>query len=228
VLTKFCQLYVEALKASDLISLPHYGDQQGKETLMRNFQKQYCPTAPEIEYNIMEDPFCLSDYANHWIHILRDKRVLIVSPLKQSIESQLPKIKDVYAKVPLMTPAWSSVAVVQSPLTQTAYESIGSVPDNLWINELERIITEIDAMQDQFDIAILGCGGYAMPLCLHIKSLGKASIMYGGALQLLFGIIGQRWEVMSKYRAVMTPAWIRPSNEEKPPIWKDIEGGCYW
>lgn len=228
VLTKFCELYLEALEASDLISLPHYGDAQGKETLMKQLQQKYCPLAQEIEYNIMEDPFCYSEYPKHWIHILKNKRILIVSPLKDSIEQQLPKIKDIYSKVPLMTPEWQSVVVIKSPLTQSEFSTTHSLPENLWIDELERMKREITDLADSFDIAILGCGGYAMPLCLHIKSLHRSSIMYGGALQLLFGIIGKRWEIMSKYRAIMTPAWIRPSDEERPVIWKEIEGGCYW
>ncbi len=228
VLNLFSQRYIDALRSSDLISLPHYGDAQGKETLMKNLQSEFCPNAVEIEYNIMENPFCLWEYSGHWIHILDGMRVLVVSPLTKSIQAQLPKLSEVYSKIPRMTPAWSSVVLVKSPLTQTLYNGTEVVEENLWIKELHRMESEIDALKDQFDIALLGCGGYAMPLCGHIKSLGKQAIMYGGALQLLFGIMGQRWEQMPQYKGVMTPAWIRPAEEERPKIWKEIEGGCYW
>lgn len=228
VLTKFCLLYIEALEKSDLISKPHYGDEQGKETMMKNLQNEHCPLAPEIEYNILENPFCLWEYYGHWIHILDGKRVLIVSPLTGTIQTQLPKLADIYAKIPHMTPKWIDVKLVQTPLTQTIYKGPEEVEDDLWIKKYESLTSEITSIQDQFDIALLGCGGYAMPLSLHIKSLGKGAIMYGGALQLLFGIMGQRWESMPQYTNVMTSAWVRPSAEERPLIWKDIENGCYW
>lgn len=228
VLDRFCQLYLEAIQQSDLISLPNYGNANKKETIMQELSQRFCPKTPKIEYNILEDAFRLSDYPNHWIHMLRDKRVLVVSPYKTTIEGQLPKIKAIYSKVPHLTPSWQSVIVVQSPLTQTDPTDSKNIPENWWINELEEMQKQITELAADFDIALLGCGGYAMPLCLHIKSLGKHAIMYGGALQLLFGIMGQRWEKMHNYKRLLTPEWVRPSEDERPKIWKSIEGGCYW
>ena len=44
-----------------------------------------------------------------------------------------------------------------------------------------------------FDIALLGCGGYGLPLCHFIKTkLNKSAIYIGGGLQLLFGVFGGR------------------------------------
>jgi hypothetical protein len=46
-----------------------------------------------------------------------------------------------------------------------------------------------------FDVALLGCGGFGMPLLAYIKSLPHkpSGIYIGGALQLFFGIHGARW-----------------------------------
>ena len=40
----------------------------------------------------------------------------------------------------------------------------------------------------EFDIAIIGCGAYGMPLSLFVKDLGKKAIHLGGNVQYLFGI----------------------------------------
>ena len=53
-----------------------------------------------------------------------------------------------------------------------------------------------DISKLKFDIALLGCGGYGHPLCNYIYTkLNKSAICHvGGGLQLLFGVIGKRWE----------------------------------
>jgi hypothetical protein len=83
-----------------------------------------------------------------------------------------------------------------------------------------------------FDIALLGCGGYGLPLCNFIKTkLKKSAIYIGGGLQLLFGISGSRWvnhNVIGKLIKNSPVPFIRPSKEEMCKNQKTIENGCYW
>ena len=52
-----------------------------------------------------------------------------------------------------------------------------------------------DIYKLDYDIALLGCGAYGMPLGHFIKSvMKKTSIYIGGGLQILFGIKGSRWD----------------------------------
>ena len=81
-----------------------------------------------------------------------------------------------------------------------------------------------------FDVALIGCGCYGLPLAAHVKSLGKSAVHMGGALQLLFGIRGKRWDAAGDWveQGLFNEHWVRPSDEETPQKSSGVEGGCYW
>jgi hypothetical protein len=88
-----------------------------------------------------------------------------------------------------------------------------------------------DIKKIDFDIALIGCGAYGMPLAAFIKKeLNKQAIHMGGCLQLLFGIKGKRWETDSfKWDKILyNDAWVRPTDDLKPSNYKKVEDGCYW
>lgn len=62
-----------------------------------------------------------------------------------------------------------------------------------WFEALEYMKTEIDKVD--YDICLIGAGAYGFPLAAHVKRQGKQGVHLGGALQLLFGIKGKRWEM---------------------------------
>ena len=84
-----------------------------------------------------------------------------------------------------------------------------------------------EAMKIDFDIALLGCGQTGMILAERFRQQGKQAIYLGGALQLLFGLKGKRWDNMEKHSALYNEHWIYPI-EEMPKGAERIEGGCYW
>ena len=57
---------------------------------------------------------------------------------------------------------------------------------------------------------------------------GRPALHLGGALQLLFGIRGRRWEAMPRFAALMNEAWVRPLPQETPAAASQVDGGCYW
>ena len=66
-------------------------------------------------------------------------------------------------------------------------------PDQDWFETTKRIETDISKLD--FDIALLSCGSYAIPLGHFIaKQLNKKAIYIGGCLQLFFGISGRRYD----------------------------------
>ena len=86
-------------------------------------------------------------------------------------------------------------------------------------------------MKIDFDIAILGCGAYGMPLAVKLKRAGKQAVHLGGATQLLFGIKGTRWEAKNyptNIAKLFNEYWVRPSASEKVKGREKVEGGCYW
>ena len=98
-----------------------------------------------------------------------------------------------------------------------------------WFDALDFMKKQMD--QTDYDIALIGCGAYGMHLAAHAKRMGKKSFHLGGTLQLLFGIIGKRWEIdrsIYQYKQFFNEHWTRPMNEEKPENSHLIEDGCYW
>lgn len=103
----------------------------------------------------------------------------------------------------------------------------GECEFSTWIDAFEYMKKEI-ASRD-FDVALLGCGAYRMPLGAYIKDeLKKPAIHVGGVLQLLFGIKGKRWDENSIGRQLYNQYWVRPTDELKPNNYKLVEDGCYW
>jgi hypothetical protein len=83
-----------------------------------------------------------------------------------------------------------------------------------------------------FDIALLGCGGYGVPLCGFIyDKLNKSAIYIGGGLQLLFGVMGKRWDNTEMWQNIINEndcEFIRPSEEETIKNKDLVSDGCYW
>ena len=114
-------------------------------------------------------------------------------------------------------------------VTLRAVQSIGGKGAegfNDWFSALSYMETEINNID--FDIALLGCGAYGLPLGSYIKSIGKQAIVVGGCLQLLFGIMGKRWENDEVIKEYINKYWVRPAENEKPYLAGNVEDGCYW
>ena len=113
-----------------------------------------------------------------------------------------------------------------------AVQTIAGIEDErfaTWFEALNYMYDE--AMKLDFDIAILGCGAYGMPLAAMLKKAGKQAIHLGGVTQILFGIKGKRWEEMDDYKYIkelMNDSWVYPNTEDTPTNAKVVEGGCYW
>ena len=67
---------------------------------------------------------------------------------------------------------------------------------------------------------------------------GGQAVHLGGALQLLFGLRGRRWEDPAygadpgapkyDYFRLFNDAWMRPERAETVSHASRVEGGCYW
>ena len=79
-----------------------------------------------------------------------------------------------------------------------------------------------------YDVVLTGTGASSLSFVSHARKQGKKGIHLGGPLQLLFGIKGGRWDSGSISRHFYNEHWTRPSREEIPQKYKNIEGGCYW
>lgn len=162
-----------------------------------------------------------------WTMALKGKRVLVVHPFTETIQSQYSRREKIH-RDPRILPEFTL-------LTLKAVQSItGLKPERFdtWFDALHYMQDEIDKID--YDVCIIGCGAYGFLLAAHCKRKGKKAIHLGGATQLLFGIKGKRWEdplygfCGTSYTSFFTPYWVRPSSNETPIKSTTIEKGCYW
>ena len=113
---------------------------------------------------------------------------------------------------------------------KTYQTSAGNHIHKNWLETCKLMTNDINKLD--FDIALLGCGGYGLPLCEFIKSkMNKSAIYIGGGLQLLFGVMGKRWESEPRWQKIIrenNSKFIRPSNSEILKNNHLVEEGCYW
>ena len=154
---------------------------------------------------------------NPWTSALRGKRVLVIHPFKESIEKQ-DQLREKLFDNPDILPEFD-LTVIKAVQT-AAYEKDDRFSD--WFEALDYMYQQ--SMACEFDVALIGCGAYGLPLGAMLKRSGKMVIHMGGALQLLFGIIGKRWE----NSPLINEYWEHPLPSEIPTRVKEVENGCYW
>lgn len=169
-----------------------------------------------------------------WTRILKGKKVLVVHPFEDTIKSQYQK-RELLFSHPDVLPEFElkTLKAVQTFAgTKSEFAS--------WFDALKYMEDEIDKID--FDIAIIGCGAYGLPLAAHVKRIGKQAVHLGGGTQLLFGILGKRWtklyqrfwhyrpgiDISLDYHPLFNGYWVSPSQNEKPKGSEKVERGSYW
>jgi hypothetical protein len=157
--------------------------------------------------------------SNSWASALRNKTVLVIHPYTDSITSQHSNLNNIH---PGVFPEFKL----------KTYRPFNAITDDIskfdsWIICLESMKEEISKID--FEIALVAAGPFGLPLSAHIKKIGKQAIHIGGALQLLFGIKGKRWENREQSK-FFNEHWIYPSDNETPSeaIRMRIDAGDYW
>mgnify|MGYP000850528476 CR=1 FL=1 len=155
-----------------------------------------------------------------WSRVLAGKRVLVVHPFEESIRRQ-------YAKRTLLFPGREVLPEFEL-LTVKAPQTLGGVSDRFatWFDALVWLCGETDKID--FEVAIIGAGAYGFPLAAHIKRSGRKAVHLGGATQIMFGIMGNRWETDETLRSFVNEHWTRPLPEETPACAGRVEEACYW
>lgn len=155
-----------------------------------------------------------------WTSALKGKKVLVIHPFKDTIEAQ-------YKKRELLFEDSDILPEFQLTVLRAVQTIAGEQDDRFstWDEALEYMHKQ--AMKIDFDVAIIGCGAYGMPLGARLKESGKIVIHLGGATQLLFGIKGGRWDNHPLSR-LYNEHWVRPLQSETPKAAKKVENACYW
>lgn len=215
-LARFASESIEIVKKADVLAVTV---SRGDEMVVR----KYCPDIKVIQ------TACIGDYVaflkHPWTEVLEGKKVLVVHPFENSIRAQYEK-RDLLFNGKKVLPAFTLLTFKP---WQSAGDGASSVPFETWFDALDDMCGRIGEMD--FDIALIGAGAYGMFLGAYCKSIGKKAVHMGGALQLLFGIKGRRWEKdypPAFKERLFNRHWISPSEMERPPGAGKIEGACYW
>lgn len=155
-----------------------------------------------------------------WSASLAKKKVLVVHPFGRSILKQMQHRQDIFPSTQILPDF--QLDIVLPPQTIAPATSGYAT----WLDALQALKSRV--LEKPFDVALIGCGAYGLPLAAAVKQAGRQAIHLGGSLQLLFGIRGRRWDAIPRYQQLSTPAWRRPAMDETPEGAASVEGGCYW
>lgn len=206
----FCELMEESFQDIDILGV---WNNKMEDLLV----KDYMDGASLCELRGLEPYY----FDEPWSGALKGKKVLVIHPFAESIISQYQKHRQLFDNKEVL-PDFDLKAI-------KAVQTIAGQKDSrfgTWFDALEYMFDE--AMKTDFDIALIGCGAYGLPLAVKIKKAGKQAIHMGGATQILFGIKGKRWDNHPVISQLYNDSWIRPSDMERPKEMNSIENGCYW
>lgn len=209
LLPKFFDVNYKALKQIDVL---------GSYIANEKYFKKELANAKKVNLDGYYAPFF---YKDPWTKELAGKKVLVIHPFAENILSQYKNHRTLIWKDPDILPEFELIT----------YKSVQSIlgiktPYKNWFEALKKM--EKDISKIDFDIALIGCGAYGMPLAAYVKSLGKQAIHLAGWTQVLFGIIGTRWQNNPRVAPMMNEYWIHPSKQNIPKEAKKVENGCYW
>ncbi|MDE1190595.1 MAG: hypothetical protein PW786_00395 [Arachidicoccus sp.] len=219
--TKFAERYLEDIPFIDILGSFQY-------------YEKFMPLNPTVQRLHLETlyPFFVD---NPWTIALKNKKVLVIHPFEESIKYQYNRRDKLFENKNILP----DFQLITFKPIQSAAEM--KVPFNDWFEALNFMKEKIEKID--FDICLLGCGAYGLPLAAHIKRMGKKAVHLGGGLQLIFGIKGKRWDnpnygieefkqyegLMSKpYQSLYNEFWIRPLPENTPSTADKIENATYW
>ncbi len=209
-LFRFTDLYTECAKDVDILGVWNI--------VMQSYLADEMTKEAKLSELRMFEPYYFDD---PWTKTLKGKKVIIIHPFAETIESQYKRREQLFDNKDILPEfeLWTVKAV----------QTLAGEKDsrfNTWFDALDYMYNE--AMKRDFDIALIGCGAYGFPLATMIKKAGKQAVHIGGSLQLLFGIKGKRWDHHEYIGKLYNDSWVRPGEGDVLKKSDTVEGGCYW
>jgi hypothetical protein len=220
LLPRFVEVYEEAAREIDCLAIWNF--EQGRWGMEERMFRDYSPDASLVSIRSLESWL----FPDPWTSSLRGERVLVVHPFAESIRQQ-------YAKRTWLFEDERVLPRFEALLTLETVQSVAGNPTRFetWFDALDAMCSVIKSMD--FDVALIGAGAYGMPLAAYVKKLGKKAVHMGGVTQILFGIMGRRWEkpIPGGYPPLtrfFNDHWTRPLPKETPPGFEGVDRGAYW
>lgn len=208
----WCEAFVGALEDLDVLGVWF---NPGESRIAR----RYCKNALKVNCNGIE-PFTEED---PWTMQLEGKSVLVINPFRDSIRSQYEKRQLVWGDRKIL-PGFRLLQI-KMPLSNALVPSKHAS----WSEQLDDLKRQMDELD--YDVALIGAGGYSLLLAQHAKKSAKIGIHLGGSTQMLFGVYGSRWLNSPNAKKMINEHWATPSPEELPSPQRCAEVGrdnTYW
>lgn len=208
--TKFSYCLLQAAQKTDILGMWHC---HMEDYIISKYMKN-----TKLSFISYLEPW---NAKNPWTRALKGKKVLVIHPFEDSIRLQYSKREKLFEN--------SDILPEFELKTLKAVQTLAGTRDdrfNDWFEALDYMFKE--AMKIDFDVAIIGCGAYGMPLAAMLKDAGKQAIHLGGVTQILFGIRGRRWDEYSCFKVKFNEEWVYPMESERPLGSQKVEDSCYW
>jgi len=216
------KFYIEQVRNLDCLGICYDRPQMEREIIKYYHLKNKLIFYPNQE----PDKSSPSNEANCYLPFFKDRKLLIICPFGDLLKSRATK--QVFEAVWLKTgKKWfnpKNVEAIEFPYGFSAEtHAIYPTALDLFGNIKEEI------QRKDFDIALIAGAGLAIPIASYIKSIGKIGIDLGGHLQILFGVIGQRWRQLEDWKSrYFNDSWIDMPNRYKPKETDVCDRGAYW
>ncbi len=221
---KYVNLYNKSISKSTLLAVWDVMMYKQAEEYYNFINKMY-PNIKQIVGHSLEPYYFMNNIEYKYNELFKNKKVLIISSHKNTIEDQLKKKckffkKDIFHE--------TTEFKVYKPPQQNA----GSHDKNSWLYHFNNMTQELDKIKNEqfnFDIALVSAGGFGMIISDYIFSKLNCSVIYiGGPLQLFFGINGGRWKNNEIINNAQNKYWTNVLEEDKPKNPLLCENSCYW
>ena len=219
----YAKLYHNSVLKSNLLGVWDSSMYKQGELFYKYIDKFY-PNIKRICAHAIEPYYFINHPEYKFDTIFENKKVLIITSHKETVNNQIG-IHDKLFNKPIFHS--TTTFYIYKPPQQNA----GSHDTNSWTFHFDNMKKEITQIKKEFDfdIALVSCGGFGMIISDYIYTELKSSVIYvGGALQLFFGIIGNRWINSPDIKSLMNNYWTTVLDVDKPANIKLCENGCYW
>lgn len=217
----FCKYYNNAIKESDVLASFTFNS-RNIINIQNYFSNNY--NLQQIHSRSLEPFYAIMENQEPWSLHLKGKKVLVINPFVDSFKKQIDSKFRIFKNKPLFNESQEFI------FYKSFNTLVGNNIHNDWFETFKIMCNDIKNID--FDIALLGCGAYGLPICDFIKNeLNKSAIYIGGGIQLLFGVMGKRWEENPMWKQIISEnecKFIKPCGNEIIPNKNEWENGCYW
>jgi hypothetical protein len=215
---------IEATKSADILAAGWY--EPLKKAEAEAFQR-WNVRALQVPLRTLEPYYVKPE--EQWTKLLEGYSVAVVTSFTETAKKQVSNAKAIWGSYGVL-PSFDTVDWhwIQTGHPRSIAQGCNEWPDGIhsWSQAADYVVSEV--MKSGARFALIGCGGLGMPIAKMLKDRGVIAIVMGGAIQVLFGIKGKRWEKHPVISSFWNDAWVWPSKEETPIYANAIEGGCYW